>query len=281
MFVLDHETFGPNEKKTIPVLGDAVVDTDGVGSELIELQEGVGGEIRVELKLSVSADSNQIAHINGEAKLFEGDDEGTQDLEDTKTIIKQVLPNQTRDIEVNLVNSGFGGGDKADIKLTFTNAPANINLSSGSVLIGALPRQDQWRWCHRCSGMWFAGGGDAGRCPQGGGHVQDGSGNYGLVDGIAYPAGQPLWRWCQKCMGLWFSGAGFGQFGRCPAGGGHSKDGSGNYILTEASNAPGQRGWRWCNKCMGLWFFGAGSRCPLDGNAHSPVGSGDYVIAVN
>ena len=282
MFVVDHETFGSNEKKTVPILGDAVVNTDGVGSELIQMAVGVGGEVRVELELSVSADSSQIAHVNGVARLFEGDDEGTQDLEDTETIIKQILPGQNRNFEIHLVNAGFGGGDKADIKLNITNAKSDIILTGGG-FGNALPKQEGWRWCHRCQGMWFGSGDSAGRCPTGGGHSLNGSGNYSLVHGVAYPGGQQLWRWCHKCMGLWFSGGAFGDFGLCPVGGGHSSDGSGNYVLTDHASSQAQGAWRWCHACTGMWFSGngTGGRCPRTGGEHSLDGSGDYQIIVS
>jgi acetyl-CoA carboxylase beta subunit len=41
--------------------------------------------------------------------------------------------------------------------------------------------QDEWRWCHKCEGLWF--GGDEkreGKCPAGGTHTKIGSGNYVL-----------------------------------------------------------------------------------------------------
>jgi hypothetical protein len=39
--------------------------------------------------------------------------------------------------------------------------------------------QDQWRWCNKCEGLWFAGHA-TGVCPAGGGHVSVGSANYVL-----------------------------------------------------------------------------------------------------
>jgi len=85
------------------------------------------------------------------------------------------------------------------------------------------------------------------------------------------------WRWCNKCEGLWFGG---NPGSKCPAGGVHSKTGSGNYSLVhQATSAPGQSNWRWCSKCQGLWFGGnpAGA-CPA-GAKHIKTGSGNYTIA--
>jgi hypothetical protein len=41
--------------------------------------------------------------------------------------------------------------------------------------------QDNWRWCNKCQGLFFAGHG-AGACPLGGGHDSTGSGDYGLTN---------------------------------------------------------------------------------------------------
>jgi hypothetical protein len=37
------------------------------------------------------------------------------------------------------------------------------------------PGQDEWRWCNKCGGLHFNGGGQPGACPAGGGHVIAGS----------------------------------------------------------------------------------------------------------
>ena len=42
---------------------------------------------------------------------------------------------------------------------------------------------------------------------------------------------QRNWRWCSKCQGLWFAGASANPTGKCPAGGGHTHGGSGDYAL--------------------------------------------------
>jgi hypothetical protein len=90
---------------------------------------------------------------------------------------------------------------------------------------------------------------------------------------------QRNWRWCSKCQGLWFAGG--SSQGKCPAGGSHSKTGSGNYSLVhQATIAPGQANWRWCSKCQGLWFAGNPSqgKCPA-GGTHIKTGSGNYTLA--
>ena len=88
---------------------------------------------------------------------------------------------------------------------------------------------------------------------------------------------QRNWRWCSKCQGLWFGG---NPAGKCPAGGTHTKAGSGNYSLVHNATAvPGQPNWRWCSKCQGLWFGGnPAGKCPA-GGTHTKVGSGNYTLA--
>jgi hypothetical protein len=88
---------------------------------------------------------------------------------------------------------------------------------------------------------------------------------------------QPNWRWCKNCQGLWFAGR--PTAGVCPAGNGHSRQGSGNYtIVNNEPTAPGQHTWRWCNKCNGMFFRGHNAgKCPASGG-HNNVGSGDYAL---
>ena len=40
--------------------------------------------------------------------------------------------------------------------------------------------QENWRWCNKCQGLFFAGN-SRGVCPAGGTHNSGGSGNYGLL----------------------------------------------------------------------------------------------------
>jgi hypothetical protein len=40
--------------------------------------------------------------------------------------------------------------------------------------------QRGWRFCSKCNGLFFSGGGAAGTCPAGGGHDGAASGDYAL-----------------------------------------------------------------------------------------------------
>jgi hypothetical protein len=87
--------------------------------------------------------------------------------------------------------------------------------------------QDNWRWCHKCQGLYFAGN-PGSHCPAGGAHENVGSGNYDLVQNWPQAPGQDNWRWCHKCQGLYFAG---NPGSHCPAGGAHENVGSGDYAL--------------------------------------------------
>jgi len=150
-------------------------------------------------------------------------------------------------------------------------------------------RQEGWRWCHKCQGLFYGGkplsGTQGGACKAGGPHEAKGSGNY-ILTLNSEVAGQKGWRWCKNCQGLFF---GDNPGSRCPIGGEHVKSISGNYVLLndiivaiiDDTTMGAQQGWRWCNKCQGL-FFGdnPGSQCPASGS-HSQTGSGNYVLVQN
>ena len=161
--------------------------------------------------------------------------------------------------------------------------PAELMAEYSQQNSGYLPpnQQSDWRWCHKCQGLFFAAGQQhTGSCPAGGQHEKSISGNYTLVHSSPNFNGQHDWRWCYKCYGLFFS-AGQAQAGRCPAGGQHDKTKSGNYAL--AHNAPkfnGQHDWRWCHKCYGLFFASAQGHvglCPAGGQHEKGV-SGNYAL---
>jgi len=46
----------------------------------------------------------------------------------------------------------------------------------------SAPGQQDWRWCHKCQGLFFSGGNElVGACPAGDQHEKGRSGNYTLV----------------------------------------------------------------------------------------------------
>jgi len=128
--------------------------------------------------------------------------------------------------------------------------------------------QTNWRWCHKCQGMYFGGSATQGVCPAGGQHDHTGSGNYDLAHDWAAAPGQSNWNWCNKCQGLHFGGSP----GVCPAGGAHSTAGSGDYkLVMNAWETPAQTNWLWCNKCQGLHYGGSPGVCPAGGTHILPA----------
>jgi hypothetical protein len=150
--------------------------------------------------------------------------------------------------------------------------------------------QDNWNWCYKCKGMFYATNTDfpAGYCPAGGQHTGNnpyGSPSYNYT--IYYNASQgklsqSSWNWCNKCTGLFYGPQQSSSW--CPAGGQHNGTGSYDYWLQydqqELGTANGngwQEYWNWCSKCTGL-FFGpqqSSSYCPAGGQ-HNGSGSFDY-----
>jgi DNA-binding beta-propeller fold protein YncE len=111
---------GSDEHGSTPVNGVALV-SHYLPSGLVKTSLGVGGEVRVELELHASIADNNFVRIQGVSKLFEGTSVDTDDLEDEESIDLQIAPDALTEHKIHLVNSGLGGGDTADIVLSFTN----------------------------------------------------------------------------------------------------------------------------------------------------------------
>jgi hypothetical protein len=196
------------------------------------------------------------------------------------------------DLAIRIYDSNFQNDDTITMSLSIADPQHTtpVTYSTGQKVwcffrpdysFSPPPLQYDWRWCHKCRGLFFSGGQQqVGTCPGGGKHEKNGSGNYVLSHDEPAFNGQHDWRWCHRCQGLFFSG-GQQRAGSCPAGGQHEKNGSGNYALAhEATGFDGQADWRWCHKCRGLFFSGgqdyAGS-CPA-GDQHEKGVSGNYTL---
>jgi hypothetical protein len=82
-----------------------------------------GGECRVEIRLNAKVVSGNMVQIEGNAKLFEGTSESTTDKEDEQ-VISFTVPRGgvAAHHGIQLRNSETGGGDHAEISLSFTNS---------------------------------------------------------------------------------------------------------------------------------------------------------------
>ena len=80
-----------------------------------------------------------------------------------------------------------------------------------------------WRYCSKCSSLFYNGYPTKGRCPAGGAHFAQGF-MFGLNhQPAAPPSSQTEWRFCEKCFALFWNGA--TAKGRCAAGGAHLAQG--------------------------------------------------------
>lgn len=128
--------------------------------------------------------------------------------------------------------------------------------------------QQDWRFCGKCSAMFWDGTGDKGRCPAGGGHLAQ-----GFNFTIHYDAGrggasqsQYDWRFCGKCKAMYWDGS--ASKGHCPAGGGHQANGF-NFGLNfnHSTGTVAQSDWRFCQRCNDLFWNGGPNKglCPAGG----------------
>jgi hypothetical protein len=129
-----------------------------------------------------------------------------------------------------------------------------------------------WRFCTRCSSLFWSGGGsDKAACPGGGVHSAT-----GYVFHIPYnvpgtPNAQSDWRFCNLCFGMFWNG--YPDKGKCIANSkGHRMYGF-DYVLPHdiAPNANNQDKWRFCSKCKALFYDGY----PTKGSCHA--GGGGHV----
>jgi hypothetical protein len=150
----------------------------------------------------------------------------------------------------------------------------------------AVGDQNAWRFCGKCSSMFYDGGDRKSVCAAGGAHVAQGMLFVLHYDDAQSNSGalQYAWRYCQKCRALFFDGA--PTKGRCPAAGGHVAQG---FMFGLNHQTPGpartQTEWRFCDKCFALFWNGAAAkgRCPAGGghNAQGFVFNIAYETAVS
>ncbi|MCC7029242.1 MAG: M12 family metallopeptidase [Chitinophagaceae bacterium] len=140
--------------------------------------------------------------------------------------------------------------------------------------------QASWRFCNKCSGMFFDGYMDKGSCPEKGQHQAAGY-NFQLPHDIAGTAtSQTSWRYCSKCYLLFYSG--YTNKGTCNQGGAHIAAGY-NFVLPHdvAGKPSTQSSWRYCNKCYVMFYDGYAKKglCAA-GGAHTSAGY-NFVLSYN
>jgi hypothetical protein len=92
--------------------------------------------------------------------------------------------------------------------------------------------QAEWRYCHKCGGMFYAGNETMGTCPAGKEHDGTNSFRYVMRAGLDKSDGvQGGWRRCKKCEGLFYGGEGAK---KCPAGDEHDPDAA-EYLIAHTT----------------------------------------------
>jgi LGFP repeat-containing protein len=122
MELTDDETFGSNEHNSGDKSGEVVV-TNGSPQEIINMVTTAGGEMRVEMPINVQAKSNGDAKATGQAKLYEGTSEQTDDLDGTLDT-DFLIPRDGIVSKSYTIRNTDEGGDFAVITLTASNWPA-------------------------------------------------------------------------------------------------------------------------------------------------------------
>ncbi len=123
IFMLDHETFGSNETRTVENRAMFTLDDARPSNSLFFIGK-CGGEMRVELSALVKQLANGDVNVSGKALLFEGTSENTSDLDGQSGFNKNIAANTTNSISFRVRNTDEGG-DYADILLEFTNTKLN------------------------------------------------------------------------------------------------------------------------------------------------------------
>ena len=132
-------------------------------------------------------------------------------------------------------------------------APLLLPMLTGDV--SAADIQAGWRFCSKCNGLFWGGGGsDKAPCSAGG--VRNRMGYiFHLPHSVpGTPTAQSNWRFCDKCFGLFWNG--YPDKGRCAAGVAHRVFGF-DYVIPHsiAPNATHQDSWRYCGKCKAMFYF--------------------------
>ncbi|MGG8497063.1 LGFP repeat-containing protein [Tenacibaculum sp. TC6] len=119
MNIVDHETFGSNEKKTVINSGVFLLDKSKKTNSLFFVGK-CGGEVRIELKIEFTQNSNGTLSIKESAKLFEGASTNSKDLDGTASKSVTIGKNENKSVSFRVRNTDEGG-DYADIILQVSN----------------------------------------------------------------------------------------------------------------------------------------------------------------
>jgi hypothetical protein len=124
MDITDDETFGSDEHATRRRNFDTIFVGDPLpATTTFDWTERMGGEVRIELVCSATAQSSGAVAVSCQAKLFEGTSTGSNDLDGTGTGSGVVAVGASQVVAVDVKNTDEGG-DHAEIRLTVSNTRA-------------------------------------------------------------------------------------------------------------------------------------------------------------
>src|SRR5690554_209711 len=120
MNILDHETFGSNERARVVNSDTFMLDASKKTHHAFFIGK-CGGEVRIELEITFKQNASGSISVKETAKLFEGASTNSTDLDGTASKAITVAKNESK-VVVFRVNNTDDGGDYADITLNITNS---------------------------------------------------------------------------------------------------------------------------------------------------------------
>lgn len=119
MYLTDDENWASNEHSDTPFSKEAAITRNNTQPFLMVVAYA-GGELRVELKLDVTAYLNGDVKVTGDALLYEGTSDTSDDL-DGRLPIDFLVPRDNSITEEYTVYNQNEGGDSGYFKMTFSN----------------------------------------------------------------------------------------------------------------------------------------------------------------
>lgn len=132
--------------------------------------------------------------------------------------------------------------------------------------------QTKWRFCVKCSAMFYNGFDGRGSCPSDGQAHAPAGWNFQLPhEGPETDRVQRNWQFCRKCFAMHWSPA---KDQVCNLGGRHDPTGSWTFVLPHGSPETPleQTGWRFCVKCSNLFWEAAKEQHCSAGDRHKVDG---------
>lgn len=121
----DDESFGSDEFLNFDLPINKILNGDGQVATIVDGKWRWGGECRLEVRLSAQATSGGVVSVFGDALLFEGTSESTNDLDGRRRVefrvARTTASNSGPTTYFVKVNNDDEGGDYADINLSLQN----------------------------------------------------------------------------------------------------------------------------------------------------------------